>query len=224
MQSVFWQHIEDAERKNGQDSPDYEGAHPLLVSELPDSGRWTFLDPSDKVSPLVTLLNSLRTRAFSNASPCQVKIDPKNVTLRFPEGDDLIEVLLRKQEPGVVSFFWDASNSFEDGFQQLRSSKGRFVFLVRKSMKADSDSGKLESEEYRYYEPEALAIGFVRGDHLEVFAFPRDWTTHTERAFWQVQKMTAQEKALIDLDPQLAALVRLLGYQTVLSALEKHKD
>jgi hypothetical protein len=200
----------------------WETARNLLFDELSDSDRqlareWRQVDRSNhRNTPrqlLPELLTALAFTSFEGNTPMAKQFRPKDVMLHSDQ--DFREILFQKPPRGVLTFRWDIFD--EDGFVYPNNRETLAVFIRRTMWDNKKDTGDYEG----WTNITGAALGFIRGDKLDVYPFPINWGEIVDDVRHHLRKMTAAEKAKKQLSFELKSLVDLVGWDAVNGELAK---
>ncbi|MFA6493245.1 MAG: hypothetical protein WCV58_03850 [Patescibacteria group bacterium] len=212
MQSRFWEYINNhggAKEfwKHQNYSAIMHEVHLLLMSEVSDKQSWANFKYDS-----VSLFLALASGAADGKSPKVMQYDPKNVTLHVGE-DEFKKLLFQKPPRGTVPFVYDILGT--DSL--IQPGHGERLVTYLRGMHFFSE------EDDQPFEFEWVVVGFIRGEKIDMYPFPKNWPEIIEQIRYELDKMTAKEKAVIELPHELRAFVELLGYDAVSAELQKFR-
>lgn len=219
MQSKFWKYIENLggvdgfwdkyneDRLIGPETH-MKRASELLFVELPSAAEWP-------LEYLVSLLIDLASGPKEDAayvSPKTKQYDPNCITLHSGEGE-FRRVLFQNPPRGAITFVHDMIGGMA-AFSQP-AQRERLVTFVR------GNKGGLYYEDGTPSKVDGAVLGFIRGKRIDLYLFPQNWAEIVEDVRDELDKMTAEEKASVELPYELKAFVDLLGWEMVNNELQK---
>ena len=215
--SEFWQYLEQfgslSDRSSGfwRNSEAVVEATRLLLAECSGAQQW--IANCAACHLFLEMIVALRIGGWMEGgdSPKPGKYMPANCT--FHHGiAEFRQLLFQHPVRGAINAIWSQEGC--DYFRQPRSTE-RLATFVRDQLWQDEDPGYEE-----WCRPYGAAILLIRGDRVDIYPFPEQWTDIVEGVRNDLDHMTAREKVAAELPVVVKSFVDLLGWGPVMDELE----